>query len=641
MADPIIAPLSSTSTSEDTNAGALVKQNPRGGFSVAGNVPLDPTENAKLLARMQEMVDQRQSPLNLLLGGLKDASAAVSGGLHGPSEAIARRDAQKMAEAQELFKMRSDMAALRSAQGQQELLKKQYESVNPPAGAVTTPTTPITGAAAASPIPGLTMQQINTVASNPSVKAELDTLAPNDYAGRLAVIREAAKSEFGAALKGKFEAAGNKQEPYTISGIGKNGGEGVVMLTPNEYLEFKATGKLPSGEVVPKAAVSTTTPTGTNLGNMRPVGQSTGFQPPVSIDKDLERIDNNLKSYGDKGINTLAGVIGKWAPPNENDTPALIKNAAQFLGVDPNQKIDLSNPAVRQAISTAIIKQEGNLPKVFGTARASAETTKPATAVDEAPQLRDFPSKVAYDAAMKLYEQKKAIPIDAAKQEATTFATETGKDLAQLKKDTERAILTNAAADRVIKLADDPKLNKVMGWMHGGSKAATYLGAIPSFAADVIGKGDKFEEKVKEVAWAGNQDLLAASKGLNTDAKQLGIEYTQQMFKGARLGIGLEKLGLEGKGVSEAYLPQVNKLYAQIAKDGADFEVKKNAAFEKWHGDDPMKTYGKFLSTPEYEKMIADERDLLTSRYPGMRVDVLPPPTGEKKTKSGVPYKVL
>ena len=80
------------------------------------------------------------------------ASAAAVPNLEGQrTESIARRDAQKIAEAQDLFRMRSDMATLRSAQGQQELLKKQYESVNPPAGAATTT---ITGAAAVSPIPG-------------------------------------------------------------------------------------------------------------------------------------------------------------------------------------------------------------------------------------------------------------------------------------------------------------------------------------------------------------------------------------------------------------------------------------------------------------------------------------------------------
>ena len=394
---------------------------------------------------------------------------------------------------------------------------------------------------------------------------------------------------------------------------------------------------MPTGQAAPSGAAATPTAGTTNLGNMRPVGQSTGFQPPVSVDKDLARIDDNLKAYGDKGINTLSGIINRWAPPSENDTPTLIKNASQFLGIDPNQKIDLTNPAVRQALSTAIIKQEGNLQKLFATPAAAA----PAAAASDAPQMKDYGSVDAYKNALELYKQKQAIPVEAAKQEATTYATETGKDLAQLKKDTERAMATTAAADRVIKMADDPKLNKVMGWMHGGSTPATYLGAVPRLAAEMVGKGDKVEEMAKQLAWSGDKDLIAADERLSTDATQLGIEYTQQMFKGARLGIGLEKLGLKGKGVSPEFLPQVNKLYATIAKDGAEFEVKKNTAFEKWHNDDPLKTYGKFLATPEYEKMMKDERDLLISRYPGITVDVLDAPSDHKTTKSGVKYKVL
>jgi len=609
-----------------------VKETTKGALVPSGTMSLGPEENAKLLASMQKIIDERQSPLNLFMSGLKDASAAGSGGRAGPTAAIQMRDEQKAKEAAELFKMRTDMAGLRAAQTQQELLKKQYESVNPPAGTAATP-----GTAGAPSIPGLTAQQINTIANNPSVKAELDTLAPNDYAGRLAVIKDAAKTEFGAATKGKYEAAGNKPEVYTIPGIGPNGSDGLVSMTPNEYLEFKATRKLPTGQAAPSGAAATPTAGTTNLGNMRPVGQSTGFQPPVSVDKDLARIDDNLKAYGDKGINTLSGIINRWAPPSENDTPTLIKNASQFLGIDPNQKIDLTNPAVRQALSTAIIKQEGNLQKLFATPAAAA----PAAAASDAPQMKDYGSVDAYKNALELYKQKQAIPVEAAKQEATTYATETGKDLAQLKKDTARAMATPAAADRVIKMADDPKLNKVMGWMHGGSTPATYLGAVPRLAAEMVGKGDKVEEMAKQLAWSGDKDLIAADERLSTDATQLGIEYTQQMFKGARLGIGLEKLGLKGKGVSPEFLPQVNKLYATIARDGAEFEVKKNTAFEKWHNDDPLKTYGKFLATPEYEKMMKDERDLLISRYPGITVDVLDAPSDHKTTKSGVKYKVL
>jgi hypothetical protein len=638
------------------DAAVPVKANPKGGVSPLGNITMDPTQTADLLKRMQQMVEERESPLAKVLSGLKDFSAAGSGGISGPTAAIQLRDEQKAKEAQELFNMRSQMAALRSAQGQQELLKKQYEGLNEPQGG----TAPAAGGTAAgtSPIPGLTLQQFTAIKNDPYVQSQLETLAPNDYAGKLAIIRDAAKTEFGAAAKGKYEAAGNKQEAYTIPGIGKNGGDGTVMMTPNEKIRFDSTRTLPDGTVVPKttpvikatptsvAPTPAVTPTGapvaggTNLGNMRPVGQSTGFQPPVSVDKDLARIDDNLKAYGDKGINTLSGVISRWAPPNENDTQALIKNAAQFLGIDPNQKIDLSNPAVRQAISTAIIKQEGNLSKIFATTKADVvkPTTTTAAAPSEEPKLRDYPNKAAYDSAMKLYEEKQKIPVAAAAKEAETAAEASGKSLEQLKVENDRANSTIAAAQRVIDLANDKKLNKVMGYMHGNSPTATALSAVPGFAASLVGQGEKFEDLVKTNVF--NKDEIAAHQRLNTDATQLGIEYTANMFKGARLGIGLEKLGLKGKGVSADYLPEVNKLYATLAKDAAEFELKKNDAFAKWKGNDPMKTYSQFLDSPGYDDMRNKQRELLLSRYPGI-VKAETVEDGQKTTKSGTKYRVV
>lgn len=85
----------------------------------------------------------------------------------------------------------------------------------------------------------------------------------------------------------------------------------------------------------------------------------------------LAQLDSNLQSYGKQGINTLAGVISKWAPPNENNTPAYIQDVSQRLGVRPDQPIDLSNPAVRQAISTGIMLHENGPGAVFATPNAS------------------------------------------------------------------------------------------------------------------------------------------------------------------------------------------------------------------------------------------------------------------------------
>jgi hypothetical protein len=95
---------------------------------------------------------------------------------------------------------------------------------------------------------------------------------------------------------------------------------------------------------------------------MRPNGQSTGFQSFDTTEDGLKAVDNNLKSYGEKrGIDTLAGVISTWSPESDgNNTKKLIEDASRVTGLKPDQKIDLSNPAVRTVVAAAIIRQEGS-----------------------------------------------------------------------------------------------------------------------------------------------------------------------------------------------------------------------------------------------------------------------------------------
>lgn len=99
-----------------------------------------------------------------------------------------------------------------------------------------------------------------------------------------------------------------------------------------------------------------------NPGNIRPTGQSSGFQQYGSPEEGLKAIDDNLAAYGSKhGINTLAGVINRWSPSSENDTARLIETASKRLGIKPDQEIDLSDPVQRHAISSAIALQENNI----------------------------------------------------------------------------------------------------------------------------------------------------------------------------------------------------------------------------------------------------------------------------------------
>lgn len=68
---------------------------------------------------------------------------------------------------------------------------------------------------------------------------------------------------------------------------------------------------------------------------------------------------NLLRAYGNKGINTLSGIINRWAPAaDNNNTNAYIAAVSKMTGIDPHQPLDMSDPNVRMKIATAIGKYE-------------------------------------------------------------------------------------------------------------------------------------------------------------------------------------------------------------------------------------------------------------------------------------------
>ena len=119
-------------------------------------------------------------------------------------------------------------------------------------------------------------------------------------------------------------------------------------------------------------------PSPTNVGNIRPVGSTTGFQQFDTPEAGIKAVDDQLRIYGSKHkVKTLREVISRWAPPSENDTEAYIKNVSQKTGLKPDEEIDLSNPTIRHIISGPIILQEQGLKKLKGTPQSTTATTEP------------------------------------------------------------------------------------------------------------------------------------------------------------------------------------------------------------------------------------------------------------------------
>ena len=66
-------------------------------------------------------------------------------------------------------------------------------------------------------------------------------------------------------------------------------------------------------------------------------------------------LKNYKKLYG---LDTIEGIINRWAPPSENNTESYIKSVEQKTGIKRNQKINMNNRNHAKRLINAIIAHE-------------------------------------------------------------------------------------------------------------------------------------------------------------------------------------------------------------------------------------------------------------------------------------------
>lgn len=78
----------------------------------------------------------------------------------------------------------------------------------------------------------------------------------------------------------------------------------------------------------------------------------------------IRAIAVTIMTYSTKyGLNTVAEIINRWAPPGENNTAAYIEAVSAGMGVKPDTVIDVDNAYVMLPLVKAIIKHEnGSVP---------------------------------------------------------------------------------------------------------------------------------------------------------------------------------------------------------------------------------------------------------------------------------------
>ncbi|MBC2658309.1 structural protein [Pseudomonas sp. MSSRFD41] len=73
----------------------------------------------------------------------------------------------------------------------------------------------------------------------------------------------------------------------------------------------------------------------------------------------IRALARTLITYQDKHqLRTIRQIIGRWAPPNENNTESYIRQVATRVGVSPDTRIDVYDYRTMRALVEAIVRHE-------------------------------------------------------------------------------------------------------------------------------------------------------------------------------------------------------------------------------------------------------------------------------------------
>lgn len=145
-----------------------------------------------------------------------------------------------------------------------------------------------------------------------------------------------------------------------------------------------------------------------NPGNLRDPGTGQ-FQRFSTPQQGIQAADDNLAAYGSKhGIDTIAGIINRWAPAGDgnNNPSAYAATVAKATGIAADAKVNLADPATRTKILNAMFDVESpgwrdaSKAQPVGAAAGAVSGTLPvgnAAGVPNAAAIAPPPTGIAHD----------------------------------------------------------------------------------------------------------------------------------------------------------------------------------------------------------------------------------------------------
>jgi hypothetical protein len=197
--------------------------------------------------------------------------------------------------------------------------------------------------------------------------------APSPLVSKVDMLLKSDESKLAWRIILRFLKKNNELDEVSWKDV-KKGAIGVGLAGLMATTSLGATGKKHTGDHIRKSAQQTSTQKAVtrgirnnNPGNIKKsetkwkgkIGEDGKFEIFDTPENGIRALTKIIKTYNNKyNLNTIAGIIKRWAPPHENDTKSYIKNISKKVGINYDDKIDLSNTSVLTRLIKAIIEQE-------------------------------------------------------------------------------------------------------------------------------------------------------------------------------------------------------------------------------------------------------------------------------------------
>ncbi len=222
----------------------------------------------------------------------------------------------------------------------------------------------------------------------------------------------------------------------------------------------------------------------------------------------VRALAKNVLAYQDKhGLNTVEGIINRWAPPKENQTSAYAAAVAKELGVGTGDPLNLRDPAVLTKLTAAIIRHENGAQPYPGdiidtgvrAALSGAMPRKPADILASMPRAKslslpdrqietrladkiahDYPRAVEEYNALPDSQGGKVLNVDTARELSPDYATskESRALLSAAVHEPASHFIKQVYADRLAELPPDSTVMFTSGGTGAGKSTA--INDVPS-----------------------------------------------------------------------------------------------------------------------------------------------------------------